>query len=302
MKEKVDKKNIDNQVNEKEENKGRALFYSIIAVAIIILLVVGATYAFFTSNIASGEGDISVGSSVTLIRYSRELDTFSPRDIIPTADNIAKYAFENQTTVTYSCNKTENDVTTKQTVSEDDYILATTSTRSEDKDETIDYTSCKRIQNSRCVDDNANPVCGYYHFSVTNSDETMQEIGSINIKVVTNTFENLYFVLYAVENGELVQITETNYMPFVSNTVLSTDPNTALGESQIALATGASVDNLIHQNFNDNKKAEYYIVTWLHETGSIQNEIDGNKAFSGTIEINMLGGEKLTGTISAVAP
>lgn len=290
--------NEQKEQNVQEEKKGKGLFYLVIASAIVIVAIVGATYAYFTTNIATNEGEVEVGSSTTTITLDKQDDSYSPGNIIPATNVIAQYGFENQTTISYTCSKTENSTTTQVTVTESDYNAATDpETAAESADPTIDYTSCVRVANSRCVDDNGDPVCGYYHFKLNNSNETTQTIDSIKFRTVSNNFTNLVFAIYGVDstNGNLVRVTDVTPVPADDTTTLSTNP--ASGETQIALVSGTNA--VLAQTFNNVNAAEYYLVTWLQENNSIQNETDGNKLFNGTIEVNIVGGGRVTGTISA---
>ena len=57
-----------NSNKENNEKKGRGLFYFVVAFAIIIISIVGATYAYFTATAQTGpENSVTAGStSVTL--------------------------------------------------------------------------------------------------------------------------------------------------------------------------------------------------------------------------------------------
>ena len=283
--------NEQKEQNVQEQKKGKGLFYLVIAVAIVIIAIVGATYAYFTTNISTNEGDVEVQSTTTTITLDKQDDSYSPNNIIPATDVIAEYGFERQTTVGYTCDKEEGGETSQVSVTESDY--------NDQTDPNVDYTTCVRVANSRCVDDNGRPVCGYYHFKLNNSDSSTQTIDTIKFRTVTNTFTNLVFALYGVDstNDTLVRVTDVTAVPADNTTTLSTNPASGSGETQIALVANTSA--VLAQTFNDNDAAEYYLVTWLQENNSIQNETDGNKEFHGTIEVNIAGGGQVTGTISA---
>ena len=53
---------IENNKKEKNEKEGRGLFYFVIAIAVIIIAIVGATYAFFTASTRS-ENSITTSSA-----------------------------------------------------------------------------------------------------------------------------------------------------------------------------------------------------------------------------------------------
>ena len=117
--------NEQKEQNVQEEKKGKGLFYLVIASAIVIVAIVGATYAYFTTNIATNEGEVEVGSSTTTITLDKQDDSYSPGNIIPATNVIAQYGFENQTTISYTCSKTESGTTTQVPVTESDYNAAT---------------------------------------------------------------------------------------------------------------------------------------------------------------------------------
>jgi predicted ribosomally synthesized peptide with SipW-like signal peptide len=272
--------------DQKNEKKSRTLFYSVITVAVIIIAVVGATYAYFTSNIQTDEGDVNVGSSAVTLTLNRNADTYSPVDLIPATNEVAMYAFANQDTIKYTCSKNGSDETVE--VTEDEYENR--------EDDTIDYDACNRQVNNRCTDDNGYNVCGYYHMTISNSYDIAQQIDAVKLTTETNTFTNLVFAIY-VKNGEsLVRVTDVTDVPTTTNATASTNAEST--ETSINLVDNTS--SLVHPSLGKNGEVEYYLVMWIKETGEPQNEDDGSKNFSGTISITTTGGEKVTGTISAL--
>lgn len=269
---------------EQNERKSRALFYSVITVAIIVVAVVGATYAYFSTNIKTDEGAINVSSEYASLSLIPTNDSYSPKKLIPTANNIAMYGFANQNTISYTCSKTEG--TDTVTLTNDDYVNRT--------DATVNYDTCRR-QNNRCIDDNGQDVCGYYHMTISNTYDASQQINSVKLTTVSNTFTNLVFAVYVKNGDNLVRVTDITDVPKTENTTASTNPTS--GESTINILEGQN--SLIHPTLTKDTTVDYYIVTWIKEINDIQNDADGNSAFSGTLSITTVGGDRLTGTISA---
>jgi len=300
-----EEKNL-NQNNEQKKEKGKGLLYSLLAILLIFIAVVGATYAYFNANVQTNEGDVSVESDVMPLMLTKELDTYNPKKIIPARDAIAQYSFEHQLNVSYTCDKINPDdgSKTKVNVTSDEYENAI-NPNAETLDTDIDYESCERIEKNRCTDDYGKSVCGYYHFTISSSDDNAQEIESIKLNTVTNTFENLVFALYTVDNnGNLIRITDVTNVPTDPNETMSTSAGAT--ETQINIVSG--YETYVRPSISNINSAEYYLVTWLHETCDDfdsdscvpQNESDGNKTFNGTITIGTAGGGKVTGTIAGV--
>lgn len=88
-------KNINNK-----KNNGRELFYGVIAVAIFIVMAVGATFAYFTATAKSANSSVSTKSTTLELEYISYGSAWSKKDLIPADTNISEYSVEYQTDIT----------------------------------------------------------------------------------------------------------------------------------------------------------------------------------------------------------
>lgn len=88
-------KNINNK-----NNNGRELFYGIIAVAIFIVMAVGATFAYFTATARSANSSVSTKSTTLELEYISYGSAWSKDDLIPADTTISEYSVEYQTDIT----------------------------------------------------------------------------------------------------------------------------------------------------------------------------------------------------------
>ena len=52
------------------DNKGRDIFYGIVAIATLIVAIIGATLAYFSVTASSNEGAVNATAKVISIEYS----------------------------------------------------------------------------------------------------------------------------------------------------------------------------------------------------------------------------------------
>lgn len=149
------------------ENKGRGLFYGIIAVATFIVMAVGATFAYFTATTQSTNSAVKTGSTTLQLKYISYGSAWSRNDLIPADTTIVEYSVESQ-----------NDTTT-------------TSTPSEEGVYPVDGN------NTMCKDDFGNSICSVYVFQVVNSAASPQSV-SLNVVSEKNGFTALNAMAYEI--------------------------------------------------------------------------------------------------------
>ena len=93
--------NTDNNINmnqpiNKRPNNGRDLFYGVIAVAVFIVMAVGATFAYFTATANSGSSDVGTRSATISMDFISYGSAWSNDDLIPADRAVAEYAVELQ--------------------------------------------------------------------------------------------------------------------------------------------------------------------------------------------------------------
>lgn len=115
------------------DNRGRDIFYGIVAVATLIVAIIGATLAYFSVTASSNEGAINATAAIVSIAYNDGQQVSAQADkLIPATLDVVKKVYEN------------------------------TITKLTDED----YDS-----SNACIDDNGRQVCSVYRFSVSSDVE-----------------------------------------------------------------------------------------------------------------------------------
>lgn len=147
--------------NQKEtitkENKGRGLFYAVIAIATFIIMAVGATFAYFTATTNSMNAAVQTGSTTLQLQYISYGAAWMKNDLIPADTTVVEYSFENQNDTTISDSAT--------------------------------------MGNAMCKDDFGNSICSVYVFQVTNTANSPQSV-SLNVVSEENGFSSLNAMAY----------------------------------------------------------------------------------------------------------
>ena len=128
------------------ENKGRGLFYAVIAVATFIIMAVGATFAYFTATTNSANSSVKTGSTTLKLKYISYESGWNNNDLIPADTEVTEYSFENQ-----------NDTTIKPDTADGE-------------------ASYKLLKNGLCKDDFGNSICSVYVFQVKNDANSPQTV------------------------------------------------------------------------------------------------------------------------------
>ena len=149
------------------ENKGRGLFYGVIAIATFIIMAVGATFAYFTATTQSMNSAVQTGSTTLQLKYISYGAAWSKNDLIPADTYVVEYSVEEQSDVTNKTNPDEAGV----------------------------YG--KNGNNTLCKDDYGNSICSIYVFQVINTAPSPQTV-SINVVSQKNGFSNLNAMAYEV--------------------------------------------------------------------------------------------------------
>ena len=150
------------------ENKGRGLFYGVIAVAVMIIMGVGATFAYFTATTSSTDTAVQTGSTTLQLKYISYEGAWNSGALIPANTDVVEYSF------TY-----QSDITVDTT--EDDYA-------------TIRH-------NALCKDDFGNDICSVYVFQVANTAYSDQTV-SLDVLTTFNEFASLYAMAYEISEPD----------------------------------------------------------------------------------------------------
>ena len=152
-------KNKNQQTDIMSENKGRGLFYGVIAIATFIIMAVGATFAYFTATTSSMNAAVQTGSTTLQLKYISYGSAWMQKDLIPADTNVVEFSFENQsdTTMTNEGNRS----------------------------------------NALCKDDFGNSICSVYVFQVVNTSNSPQSI-SLSVISEENGFSSLNAMAYEI--------------------------------------------------------------------------------------------------------
>ncbi len=127
-------------MNNMNENKNRDIFYGIVAIATLIVAIVGATLAYFSISASSAEGAVSAKAATVSINYDDTTKVVAQADqLIPSRLDIMQYFYELN-----SADFGENNTT------------------------------------NNCVDANGKQVCSVYRFSASVDSGTKNIIATLN--------------------------------------------------------------------------------------------------------------------------
>lgn len=282
--------NIQDNKNEENEKKGRGLFYFVIAFAVIIIAIVGATYAYFTATAQTNAENYVTAGSANLTLGIETDSTGANYKLIPATEAIAKYAYAEQTEINYSdtdCDEYETD----------EYGNTTETCK-----------TYKKLPNSTCVDDDGSEVCSTYSFTVVNSNSSSQTL-TMYVGTTENQFANLWFAVYTDtedENGNTVRtrISEPAAVPTITEEEVRIDPIVVTGDEEKT----EYFYNLAHPTLTaDEPRKTYTVVLWIKEmsgdedtSDDDQTKVDGDgKRYYGYIRITSGDGTGVTGIIGA---
>ena len=259
-------------------NKKGNLFYLVIGMLTLVVAVIGATFAFFSASANDDTigGDIAEAGGLLLdvkaITYDPTDTTFNTttgNDIIPL--NL----ITNQTL---------------KTGSETEYVDA--------------VSQFEKAMDRKCRDDLGNNICEVYKITVSNQSATsaIQIRGTLSL---TSTAANMYWKLinavsetrqYTPEEGEatsydiLTSASEIVGMPAVKqgsdleDSYLTVKNTAAEGSDPVFEGTNVSLSG----TNGGNSSATYYVVVWLEELGTEQQDVDAStkdstKTYKGSI-------------------
>ena len=78
-----------------KDNKSRDIFYGVVAIATLIVAIVGATLAYFSISASSGEGAVNAKAAVVSVNYNdTQQVTAQAEELIPSELKIMQYYYE----------------------------------------------------------------------------------------------------------------------------------------------------------------------------------------------------------------
>lgn len=157
----------------KIDNKGRDIFFGLVALATLIVAIVGATLAYFTVMASSNEGAINATAATVSISYKDGQQVTTQADkLIPIDFDKLKAIYE----------RNIKGLEAKE----------------------IAELSSKNL----CVDDSSEEyqVCSVYRFTIK-SDNSREVTGRLNSE--ENGFTYLNYAIYDITNGKWLELTST---------------------------------------------------------------------------------------------
>ena len=263
------------------DNKSRDIFYAIVAIATLVVALIGATLAYFSMTATSGEGAVSAKGAVVSINYEDGQRLIAQsKKLIPVAFDVMQDLY-------------------RSNLDEINAQAADTDTPIADKE-------------SLCQDGH-NPnydVCSVYRFTVSNDTGETTIRGSLRTE--SNGFSNLYF---AVRDGDCTATAADEDSCWLTLDSGSATPKaiklftcdngggtpcytgdtikeyvTNAIKPVFGYSTGTTFNTL---NINASEHS-YDVVLFIRETGNPQDEEQG-KTFSGNLFIETTSGEQITG-------
>lgn len=262
------------------DNKSRDIFYGVVAVATLIVALIGATLAYFSITVNSSEGAVNATSAVVSINYEDgQQVTASADKLIPASLNVVKAAYM----------------------------------RSQ-----ADFGQEGAMRSNICVDDNSNQVCSIYRFSVSDSNNSgIGVIATLNSE--KNTFTDLAYAVRDVTNNTWINLDPTEGTVESMALDKCDNDDDEVGNCYTADGSGAktfSANNPIAVRsifgYNTSGTANsvtvgstakvYDIVLFIKNKENESQNYDQGKSYSGTIVVSSTeeGAGKIYGQIDGV--
>jgi len=252
-----------------EKNK-KKIYYAIVALALIILVGVGSTFAFFSVSVASDANAIGATAAVFEIGFEDD-ESLIKGNIIPSEERFV-------------------DIASKRRDASGNFLKPTYN------EETGEWDT----KDTACIDDNLNEICSMYTFTVTNPMTDTDLPLYIYLDVSMNNFENLYYKVLDKNLDEVISATK-----LVDDRAYTEDD-----EGNKIYEEGAKISPVVLTNINktlpkseseeNQSSVTYTIVLWIMETGNDQTDKDGGKIFASTLKVEASGtdGKGITGVFT----
>lgn len=253
------------------DRKKKGILFVIAFIATLVLIAVGATFAYFSATISSADNAVNVGAAMFRIDFDDDVSLIKG-NVIP---SIEEYV----------------DIASKRVDGQGKFLKPY-----EDSE-----TGKMVIANTACIDDNLNEICSLYTFTISNPLTNVDLPLYITLNTSVNSFENLYFKVLDSNLNEVIGATH-----LVDDREYTLD-----GENNKVYASGSTISPVVLTNINKKlpkatdsehpSSVTYTIVMWIMETNTNQNTSDGGKVFASTLHVSASGpgGQGITGVISA---
>ena len=246
-----------------ENSKGRGIFLGVVSVATLIVAIIGATFAWFSASVGSGENDVNL----TAYQFDAELTVDR---VFPTDENASK----------------------KIIPFVPDKVL-----REGQGDATNNMNYALNEATDKCVDSSGYLVCSLYKITVTNNGSDAIELdGSVTTMETTPTETGTTLTANGDLKAQIISYAEGKYTYAHNLSKALALPNTVNGSGKLimdpaTLTVGATPGA---------NTAELYVLVWLNDTTESQSSMMG-ASYKGQFIFSAVGmgaGNQLTGTFN----
>lgn len=303
-----------NQKNGKKGNN-RELFYGVIAISTFIIMVVGATFAYFTANTSSADSSVKTGSTKLQLEYISYGEGWLNNKLIPADTKVAEYSVENQ-----------NDTTPNQMCIDDFgneicslYVFQVRNTSNSPQDVSINIIS----ENNEFSSLNA---MAYEIGTEDGYDNTVGKVGGSDPDFALNSTDSDNDSKIKIEDGNNTQLFQdtsvlkpiyinrdkvTKKLLSYNTSLHKDDPTQAPKSIEIPVSTdiegsakladGIEIPGVNTTQDGDNLRT-FMVVLYILNKNENQNDTDAEKTFTGRIVVTTDdGGTGVSGTIGAAA-
>lgn len=246
-----------------ENSKGRGIFLGVVSVATLIVAIIGATFAWFSASLGSGE------NGVNLTAYQFDADLTVER-VFPTEENASRKI------IPFVPNKVLRE-------------------GPENKIDNMNYALNEAT--NKCVDSSGYLVCSLYKITVTNNGSDAIELdGSVTTMETTPTETGTTMTANGDLKAQIISYADGKYTYTHNLSKALALPNTASGSGKLimdpaTLTVGATPGA---------NTAELYVLVWLNDTTENQSTMMG-ASYKGQFIFSAVGmgaGNELTGTFN----
>lgn len=243
-----------------ENSKGRGIFLGVVSVATLIVAIIGATFAWFSASVGSGENDVNL----TAYQFDAKLTV---ERVFPTAENASK----------------------KIIPFVPDKVL-----RAGEVNETNNMNYALNEATDKCVDSSGYLVCSLYKITVTNNGSDAIELdGSVTTMETTPTETGTTMTANGDLKAQIISYADGKYTYTHNLSKALALPNTVSGSEKLimdpaTLTVGATTGA---------NTAELYVLVWLNDTTESQSSMMG-ASYKGQFIFSAVGmgaGNQLTG-------
>ena len=246
-----------------ENSKGRGIFLGVVSVATLIVAIIGATFAWFSASLSSGENDVNL----TAYQFDAKLTV---ERVFPTAENASK----------------------KIIPFVPDKVL-----REGQENKTNNMNYALNEATNKCVDSSGYLVCSLYKITVTNNGSDAIELdGTVTTIETTPTETGTTMTANGDLKAQIISYADGKYTYTHNLSKALALPNTVSGSGKLimdpaTLTVGATPGA---------NTAELYVLVWLNDSNGDQSPMMG-ASYKGQFIFSAVGmgaGNQLTGTFN----